>query len=85
MIRSFHNVGCDAVFINGAICHSGGSNQTDGLRRGIFLYFGYWWMKRSESETKLPWQAFQNASEQRLRLLGVKMLDRDIHQYDPEA
>ncbi|MBV7335080.1 phytanoyl-CoA dioxygenase family protein [Chloroflexi bacterium TSY] len=73
----------DAVFINGAIWHTGGCNKTEGLRRGIFLYFGYWWMKRYESETKLPWQASQNASEQRLRLLGIKMPDRDIHQYDP--
>ncbi|MEM7128293.1 MAG: phytanoyl-CoA dioxygenase family protein [Chloroflexota bacterium] len=75
----------DAVFINGAIWHTGGSNQTEGQRRGIFLYFGYWWMKRYESETNLPWQVWQNASEQRLRLLGMKMPDRDIHQYDPNA
>ena len=75
----------DAIFINGAIWHTGGSNQTEGLRRGIFLYFGYWWMKRYESETEFPWQAKQNASEQRLQLLGIKMPDRDIHQYDPNA
>ncbi|MEZ4865100.1 MAG: phytanoyl-CoA dioxygenase family protein [Caldilineaceae bacterium] len=75
----------DAVFINGAIWHTGGSNQTDGLRRGVYLYYGYWWMKRYEAETVLPWQALENASEQRLRLLGVKMPDRDIHQYDPNA
>ncbi|MEM7538268.1 MAG: phytanoyl-CoA dioxygenase family protein, partial [Chloroflexota bacterium] len=75
----------DAVFINGAIWHTGGSNQTDGQRRGVFLYFGYWWMKRYEAETEIPWQALQEASEQRLQLLGVKMPDRDIHQYDPNA
>lgn len=74
----------DAVFINGAVWHTGGCNQTDGVRRGLYLYFGYWWMKRYESEQTLPWQALVNASEQRLRLLGVKMPDRDIHQYDPE-
>jgi len=53
------------------------------LRRGIYLYFGYWWLKRYEAETILPWQALAGASEQRLRLLGLKMPDRDIHQYDP--
>jgi len=31
----------------------------------------------------LPWQAFEGAGEQRLRLLGVNMPDRDIHIYDP--
>ncbi len=73
----------DAVFINGAIWHSGGANRTAGLRRGIFLYFGWWWMKRYEHETDLPWQAKQNASALRLQLLGLKMPDQDIHQYDP--
>ena len=72
----------DAVFINSAIWHSGGLNKTDGLRRGIYLYYGYWWLKRYESHIALPWQAFENASEVRLRLLGVKMPDRDVHMYD---
>ena len=73
----------DAVFINGSIWHSGGANRTQDLRRGIFLYFGWWWMKRYEHETDLPWQAKQDASSLRLQLLGLKMPDRDIHQYDP--
>jgi hypothetical protein len=73
----------DAVFINSAIWHTGGRNRSDGPRRGIYLYYGYWWLKRYESNEALPWQAFQNASEQRLRLLGVKMPGRDIHMYDP--
>ena len=75
----------DAVFINGAIWHSGGANRTQGLRRGIFLYFGWWWMKRYEHETDLPWQAKQNASALRLQLLGLKMPDQDIHQYNPDT
>jgi len=74
----------DAVFINGAVWHSGGANRTQGLRRGIFLYFGWWWMKRYEHETDLPWQATRQASALRLQLLGLKMPDRDIHQYDPD-
>ena len=73
----------DAVFINSHIWHSGSRNQTDGLRRGIYMYYGYWWMKRYETDQELPWQAFENASETRLRLLGVKMPDHDIHMYDP--
>ena len=73
----------DAVFINSAIWHTGGRNSTDGLRRGIYLYYGYWWLKRYEAEQELPWQALQNASEERLRLLGIKMPDRDLHMYDP--
>jgi len=73
----------DAVFINSAIWHTGGRNTTDGLRRGIYLYFGHWWLKRYESDQELPWQALQNASEERLRLLGIKMPDRDLHMYDP--
>ncbi|GLV54226.1 hypothetical protein KDH_10740 [Dictyobacter sp. S3.2.2.5] len=73
----------DAVFINGAIWHTGGINKTDGVRRGIYLYYGYWWLKRYNAEIALPWQAFEGASEQRLRLLGIKMPDKDIHMYAP--
>lgn len=75
----------DAVFINSAIWHTGGQNRGAGLRRGIYLYYGFWWLKRYESEQELPWQALENATEQRLCLLGVKMPDRDIHQYSPEV
>lgn len=74
----------DAVFINGAIWHTGGINKTDGVRRGIYLYYGYWWLKRYNADTALPWQASEGASEQRLRLLGIKMPDKDIHMYAPD-
>ena len=74
----------DAVFINSAIWHTGDRNQSDGLRRGVYLYYGYWWLKRYESSEKLPWQVFEGASEQRLRLLGIKMPDNDLHIYDPD-
>jgi ectoine hydroxylase-related dioxygenase (phytanoyl-CoA dioxygenase family) len=74
----------DAVFINGAIWHTGGINKTDGVRRGIYLYYGYWWLKRYNAELELPWQALEEASEQRLQLLGVKMPDKDLHMYTPE-
>jgi len=74
----------DAIFINGAIWHTGGRNNTDGVRRGIYLYYGYWWLKRYESNMDLPWQAFEDASEQRLRLLGLKMPGRDLHMYAPD-
>ena len=73
----------DAGFINSAIWHTGDRNRSDGLRRGIYMYYGYWWLKRYESNEGLPWQAFERASEQRLRLLGVKMPDDDLHIYDP--
>ena len=71
----------DALFINSAVWHTGGRNTGDGLRRGIYLYYGYWWLKRYESDRTLPWQALEGASEQRLELLGVKMPAGDIHQY----
>lgn len=72
-----------AIFINGAIWHTGGRNGSDGLRRGIYLYYGYWWLKRYDGHRVLPWQVYEGASEQRLRLIGVKMPDRDLHMYDP--
>lgn len=75
----------DAVMINGAIWHTGGRNETDELRRGIYIYYGYWWMKRYDWETELPWQALEGASEQRLRLLGYKMPVGDLHMYEPDA
>jgi ectoine hydroxylase-related dioxygenase (phytanoyl-CoA dioxygenase family) len=73
-----------AAFINSAIWHTGGRNQSDGLRRGIYLYYGYWWLKRYDAAFALPWQAYENASEQRLQLLGIKMPGRDLHMYDPK-
>ena len=73
----------DAVFINSAIWHSGSCNQSEGLRRGIYMYYGYWWLKRYQSEFTLPPQCLEGASEARLRLLGYKIPDRDLHIYDP--
>ncbi|BDI32493.1 hypothetical protein CCAX7_45440 [Capsulimonas corticalis] len=75
----------DVVFINSAIWHSGARNRSDGQRRGIYLYYGYWWLKRYESNAALPWRALEGASDQRLELLGVKTPAGDIHQYDPLA
>lgn len=72
-----------AIFINSPIWHTGGRNDSAGLRRGIYLYYGYWWLKRYNFERELPWQALEGASEQRLWLLGLKMPDRDLHMYDP--
>lgn len=74
----------DAVFINGAIWHTGGINKTDGVRRGIYIYYGYWWLKRYNAERDLPWQAFQGASEERFTLLGARMPGWDIHMYTPD-
>jgi hypothetical protein len=72
----------DVVFINASIWHTGGKNKTAGFRRAIFLYFGYWWLKRYDSEISLPASALEGASEQRLRLLGVKMPGEDLHLYE---
>lgn len=75
----------DAILINGAVWHTGGRNTGPGLRRGVYLYYGYWWLKRYDGHQVIPWQALAGASEQRLELLGVKMPDRDLHMYDPNA
>jgi ectoine hydroxylase-related dioxygenase (phytanoyl-CoA dioxygenase family) len=74
----------DAALINSAIWHSGGINHTDGLRRGIYLYYGHWWLKRYESQQALPWQALEGASEARLQLLGLRQ-SGDLHIYQPDA
>jgi ectoine hydroxylase-related dioxygenase (phytanoyl-CoA dioxygenase family) len=83
-VAVYANAG-DACFINSAIWHTGGRNTSDGLRRGIYLYYGFWWLKRYESNENLPWQAFEDASEQRLQLLGVKMPASDVHLYKPDV
>jgi hypothetical protein len=78
----------DAILINGAIWHTGGCNRSDGLRRAVYLYYGYWWLRRFDVEGEkhqVPWQALENASEQRLQLLGVKMPGSTLHMYDPAA
>jgi ectoine hydroxylase-related dioxygenase (phytanoyl-CoA dioxygenase family) len=72
-----------AIYINGAIWHTGARNESDGLRRGIYMYYGFWWLKRYYAEHALPWQAVQGAPQQRLELLGVKMPGRDLHMYEP--
>ena len=75
----------DAVFVNSAVWHSGSRNQSQGLRRGIYMYYGYWWLKRYESGFTLPPECLEGASEARLRLLGYRMPDRDLHIYDPTS
>lgn len=73
-----------AIFLNSATWHSGGRNESTGRRRVIYLYFGYWWLKRYESiERGVPWQALAGASELRLQLLGLRMPDQDLFHYDP--
>jgi ectoine hydroxylase-related dioxygenase (phytanoyl-CoA dioxygenase family) len=74
----------DAAFINSAIWHSGGINRSAGLRRGIYLYYGHWWLKRYEWQQAIPWQALENADEQRLQLLGMRQ-PGDLHIYPPDA
>lgn len=41
------------------------------------------WLKRYETPIELPWQAFANASTERLELLGLKLPDWDFHQFSP--
>ncbi|MCX6378825.1 MAG: phytanoyl-CoA dioxygenase family protein [Armatimonadetes bacterium] len=79
-VAVYANAG-DAVFINSAIWHTGGRNQSEALRRGIYLYYGYWWLKRYDNTIALPWQCLEGANEERLQLLGVKMPAADIHMY----
>ena len=72
----------DVIFINSAVWHTGGRNEGDGLRRGIYLYYGYWWLKRYEADQAVPWQALEGADEERLTLLGIKNPGgADLHQY----
>jgi ectoine hydroxylase-related dioxygenase (phytanoyl-CoA dioxygenase family) len=76
-----------AIFLNSAVWHTGGRNASDGLRRGIYLYYGCWWLRRfddlHQGKHAPPWEAFRGASDQRLQFLGVRMPDWDIHAYDP--
>jgi len=78
----------DVVFINSAIWHTGGRNAGGGLRRGAYLYYGYWWLRPfSDTEPEkyaVPWEALQGATPQRLELRGLKMPISDIHMYQPE-
>jgi ectoine hydroxylase-related dioxygenase (phytanoyl-CoA dioxygenase family) len=73
----------DAAFINSAVWHSGSCNRSSGLRHGIYIYFGHWWMKRYEEDFILPSEYLEGASEARLRLLGYRMPDKDLHICDP--
>jgi ectoine hydroxylase-related dioxygenase (phytanoyl-CoA dioxygenase family) len=72
-----------AIFFNGALWHTGGRNTSKHLRRGIFIYYGYWWLKRYYADYPTPWQALEGASPERLELLGLKMPERSLHNYAP--
>lgn len=61
------------------LVHSGTPRSSKGGRRLVLLYFGYWWLKRYEYDCAVPWLALLGASDERLRLLGVKMPGRDLH------
>lgn len=75
----------DVAIINAAVLHSGAINRSaDRHRRNLYMYYGHWWLKRYEAHQLLPWQCLENASEQRLRLLGVKS-PGDPHIYTPDA
>lgn len=72
----------DALLINAAIWHTGGSNRGPGLRRAIYLYYGWWWLKQYFADRgPMPWQAAVNATPERLSLLGQRMPGRDLHMY----
>lgn len=73
----------DAVFINAAIWHTGSRNQSAGLRRGIYLYYGYWWLKTYDPFHTRPWQCLEDADPAKLALMGARMPDGDLHMYDP--
>ncbi|MDP6504012.1 MAG: phytanoyl-CoA dioxygenase family protein [Planctomycetota bacterium] len=76
----------DAVFFISSIWHSGSRMTAEsGVRRSIYPYFGYWWMKRYDGDENLPWQAYAGASDQMLELLGLKMPGGDLHIYDVDA
>ena len=76
-----HAAAGDAVFINGAIWHSGNRNRSQGLRRAAYLYYGYWWLKRYNEHEPLPTEVLVNADRQRLELLGISMPASDLHMY----
>lgn len=72
----------DATIINAAVWHTGGRNRSRGLRRAIYLYYGWWWLKPYFVEKgPLPWQATVGATPERLSLLGYRMPGRDLHTY----
>jgi len=72
----------DAAIINAAIWHTGGRNRGTGKRRGIYLYYGWWWLKQDSAEHgPMPWQSVVNASPERLSLLGHRMPGSGLHMY----
>lgn len=73
----------DVVFINSAVWHSGGRNRSaTGERRVIYLYCGYWWLKRDVQHSQIPDSALRGASDTRLKLLGLlKPTTGDMWQY----
>lgn len=70
-----------AIFLNGSLWHSGARNNSDHLRRGLYIYFGYWWLKPYFHDRPIPWQALDGASTQLMQILGVKQPDWDLHRY----
>ena len=75
----------DVVFINSAVWHSGGLNRSaTGERRVIYLYWGYWWLKRDYQHAQIPSAALAGASDTRRNLLGLLPPGKgDMWMYDP--
>ena len=76
----------DALFINGSVWHSYGVNHSERERRNIYMYYGYWWLKRYEHDQELPPQVTANADDELLILLGLKPAPGgQLHMYEPNG
>jgi hypothetical protein len=69
----------DVLFNWSTLVHSGSPCTSDRSRRLVLIYFGYWWLKRYEHDHQLPWQAYVDAGEDWLALVGLRMPGRDLH------
>jgi hypothetical protein len=72
----------DILLNDATLWHSRSRHASQSPRRLVLLYFGYWWLKRYEQDSPLPWQALESAGARRLQLLGLRMPGRDLHLYE---
>ncbi|WP_283133079.1 phytanoyl-CoA dioxygenase family protein [Rhizohabitans arisaemae] len=72
----------EALLFNSHLVHSRGRNRSNRPRRGVALLWGFWFIKPTGAELPICPEAVTDASEDRLRLLGLSQPTVDLYLFE---